>query len=98
LGNGLMESWFYLYLSMKILSVAVDELLLILVGKSTGPYKSYDAKREPNWGLLFEVYYLCYQDKGLLCVVTVSIHVHQGLVLFPSCVPEKVGINLMLFL
>jgi len=33
---------------MKILSVAVDELLLILVGKSTGPYKSYDAKREPN--------------------------------------------------
>jgi hypothetical protein len=31
--------------------------------------------------------------KGFLCVVAVSILLHQHLVLCPSCVPEKVGIN-----
>ena len=43
LGNGLMVKLEFLYLSTKILSIAVDEQLLILVGKST-----YDAKRESN--------------------------------------------------
>jgi hypothetical protein len=43
-----MEKLVFLYLLMKILSNAVDEQLLILVGKSTVLYKSYDAKRESN--------------------------------------------------
>jgi hypothetical protein len=33
---------------MKMLSISVDEQLLILVGKSTVVYKLYDAKRESN--------------------------------------------------
>jgi hypothetical protein len=32
-------------------------------------------------------------DKGLLCVVTVINHLHQGLVLRLGCVPGTVGIN-----
>jgi hypothetical protein len=43
-----MEKLVFLYLSMKILSIVVDEQLLTLVGKSTVLYKSYDAKRECN--------------------------------------------------
>jgi len=43
LGNGLMVKLEFLYLSTKILSIAVDEQLLILVGKSTMLYRSYDA-------------------------------------------------------
>jgi hypothetical protein len=38
----------FLYLSMKILSTAVDDRLLIVAEKSTVLYKSYDAKRESN--------------------------------------------------
>jgi hypothetical protein len=34
--------------SIKMLSIAVDERLLILVGKSTILYKPYDAKRESS--------------------------------------------------
>ena len=35
-------------MSMKMLSIAVDEWLLILVGKSKMLYRLYDAKRESN--------------------------------------------------
>ena len=38
----------FLYMSMKMLSIAVDKWLLILVGKSTMLYRLYDAKRESN--------------------------------------------------
>ena len=38
----------FLNLSMKILSIAVYEQSLILVGKSTVLYKSYDANGESN--------------------------------------------------
>jgi hypothetical protein len=43
-----MVKFVFLNLSMKMLSIAVDEPLLILVGKSTILYKSYDANREYN--------------------------------------------------
>jgi hypothetical protein len=39
LSNGLMVKLEFLYLSIKMLSIAVDERLLILVGKSTILYK-----------------------------------------------------------
>jgi len=42
----------FLNLSIKMLSIAVDEQLLILAGKSTVLYKSYDSNRESNWSLL----------------------------------------------
>jgi hypothetical protein len=48
MGNGLIEKLVFLYLSMKILSIAVDEESLILVGKPTVLYRSYDARRETN--------------------------------------------------
>jgi len=38
----------FLNLSMEMLSIAGDEQLLILVGKSTVLNKSYDANRESN--------------------------------------------------
>jgi hypothetical protein len=38
----------FLCLSIKMLSIVVDEQLLVLVGKSTVLYKSYDARRESN--------------------------------------------------
>jgi hypothetical protein len=47
-----MENLVFLYLSMEMLSVALGEQLLILVGKSTVLYKTYDAKREYNSNLL----------------------------------------------
>ena len=37
LGNGLMVKLVFLNLSIKMLTIAVDEQLLILVGKSTVP-------------------------------------------------------------
>jgi len=48
LGIGLMVKLVFLNLFMKILSIAVYEPLLILVGKSTILYKSFDANRESN--------------------------------------------------
>jgi hypothetical protein len=45
-GNRLMVKLVFLNLSMKMLSIAVDEQLLILAGKSTVLYKSHDANRE----------------------------------------------------
>jgi len=48
----LMVKLVFLNLSIKMLSIAVDEQLLILVGKSTVLYKSYDSNRESNWSLL----------------------------------------------
>jgi len=44
----LMVKLVFLNLSIKMLSIAVDEQLLILVGKSTVLYKSYDSNREYN--------------------------------------------------
>jgi hypothetical protein len=38
----------FLCLSIKMLSIAVDEQLLVLVGKSTVLYKLNDARRESN--------------------------------------------------
>jgi hypothetical protein len=38
----------FLNLSIKMLSIAVDEQLLTLFGKSTILYKLYDVKRESN--------------------------------------------------
>ena len=52
MGSGLMVKLVFLNMSMKMLSIAVDEQLLILVGKSTILYKSYDANRESNLSLL----------------------------------------------
>jgi hypothetical protein len=52
LGSSLMVKLVLLNIPMKILSIAVDEQLLILAGKSTILYKSYDAHREYNWSLL----------------------------------------------
>jgi hypothetical protein len=43
-----MVKFVFLNLSMKMLSIAVDEQLLILDGKSTVLYKSYDANRKTN--------------------------------------------------
>jgi len=41
-------TYIFLDVSMKMLSIAVDEQLLIHVGKSTVLYKSYDANMESN--------------------------------------------------
>ena len=48
LGNGLIVKLIFFNLSMKMLSIAVDEQVLILIGKSTLLYKSYDTNRESN--------------------------------------------------
>jgi len=48
LGNELIVKLGFLYLSIKILSVAVDEELSILVGKSKMLCKPYDARRASN--------------------------------------------------
>jgi hypothetical protein len=45
----------FLYLSIKMLSIAIDEELLVLVGKSTVLYKLYDARRESNLCLLLDL-------------------------------------------
>ena len=48
LDNGLMVKLVFLNLSIKMLLIAVDEQLLILVGKLRALYKSYDNNRESN--------------------------------------------------
>jgi hypothetical protein len=52
LGNGLIVKIVFLCLLIKMLSIAVDEELLVLVGKSTVLYKLYDARRESDLCLL----------------------------------------------
>ena len=54
MGSGVMVQLVFLSMAMNMLSIAVDEELLILVGKSAILYSSYDANR------VIQVCYLCY--------------------------------------